>query len=849
SVGSWHDLAKVYAAQAAVVTDPAAKTSALRELARLQETRALGSEVADTYRAMLALHPTDSGALEALERVALTTGDRRTLSQVDLRLSQQAEAAPTRASYLTRLAESLEVAGDYEGALQALRDALQAEPDNVGATRNFARVANELDDPNAVADAARREASQTQSPEKAAKLLVRGAKVRIERLDDRGGAQEDLERALELDPDDPEAASLLTRMLRQKKEIPRLGDLLARAAGSAKSGERIASLWMQVADLQADELSNLPGAISSLNRVLRVAPNHISTLRRLATLYERDGQWAEAVSLLTKVVKLAPDKQVLRDAHLDLARIQQDRLDEPARALTSLQAVLSIDADNSQALNRLSRLQESEGKVGPARETVERLVRVAKSDTDRADALVRMAHLEDHAQNEDAAQTALLAALALQGPGSESALELKSRINSPTGWDRYARALGEFLSRATPRGEDAAPVYLELARVQQDHLQRADTAIELLRAGIDQGVSPLTLRVDLCARLRGARRYEEAIDELRVLLDEDITRVDTYRDLARCFDALRARNETRLSVMPLQVLGAASDREKAHLSQHPPMPASAAPGSLTPELVAGLMQRTEGTDAAQELLIHVVDALGKIYAPDLEAYGLTPRDKVLPKHQNSLRQVADRVAVIMGVEQFDLYIHRVRTRGVAVELTSPPSLLVPASVADLPEPQQVFLLARPLLAIAQRLHAIEKLTPRELEVSLASAARNVSPGYGAGLTSEDILDERAKRLHKSLPRRSRKAVEAVASRYVEAPRVDFVRWTEGIQRTSRRLACLLSDDLPSCVELLQRMERELGGLHGPALVKGSPAVADLVRYWVSADAMTVRQTLGMLDNE
>src|SRR5690606_37328553 len=134
-----------------------------------------------------------------------------------------------------------------------------------------------------------------------------------------------------------------------------------RAAGSAKSPDRIATLWMDVARIQADTLDNVPGAISSLNRVLRTAPNHVSTLRMLAALYERDQQWNESVNLLSRVVQLAPDREVLRDAHMQLAAIWDERLGETARALVSLQAVLALDANHRDALMRLVDVQEREG--------------------------------------------------------------------------------------------------------------------------------------------------------------------------------------------------------------------------------------------------------------------------------------------------------------------------------------------------------------------------------------------------------------------------------------------------------------------------------------------------------
>jgi hypothetical protein len=172
--------------------------------------------------------------------------------------------------------------------------------------------------------------------------------------------------------------------------------------------------------------------------------------------------------------------------------------------------------------------------------------------------------------------------------------------------------------------------------------------------------------------------------------------------------------------------------------------------------------------------------------------------------------------------------------------------LVPSTVAELPHEERVFHLAQPLVAVSLGLHALDKLTPRELEVALASVTRRFSDQYGTGLTNEDDLDRQGKRIYKALPRRSRKVLQEVALRYAQAPRLDFARWAEGVVATSRRVASILSGDLPASVRALQRSERELSSLEGRDLVEASPMIADLLRFWMSDDAMRLRQTFGMV---
>jgi tetratricopeptide (TPR) repeat protein len=845
---AWAELGQVQHSLAHVYTEPETKATALRELARLQELHGqlVAGDPAETHRAVLTLVARDRASISALERIAIERHDRRMLLEVDQVLAVEADDKVTRAFHLVRMGESLEAEGADEEALDAFRTVLEFDPENLAATRGLSRIAEGSGDPTVIAEAARREARIATDGEASARLLVRSAALRIDKLDDREGARRDLERALELAPDNAEAASRLSDLLRKLREYAVLADLLSRAATSAKSSERVTTLWAEVGELQAQHLDNLPGALSSLTRVLRAAPNHIPALRKLAELYERDAQWTEAVSLLSRVVQLAPDRTVLRDAHLALATIWAERLNETPRALVSLQAVLALDPENTSALARLSDLQEHEGKTDYAIDTARKLLVVAKDDTVRAEGYLRLARLSDLRGDDRGAEQALLDAVALEGPGSESALELKVRLATPTGWDRYAKALFQHLERLTSQAEDTTAVHLELARVLHDQLGRPKEAVDLLRSAIASSKNPSTLRMDLATRLRANGDHAAAIDELRTMLREDLARTDVWREIVRNFEAMHRVAEARHALMPLAVLGAATSAEQRLLTERAREPLSSSPGSLAGDILLQLGPKGPSEDAAYSLLVALLEALPKMATVDLEAYGLSARDKVMTRHGHPQRNLADRIASIVGAGEFDLFVHRVRTRGVAVELGEPPIVLVPASIAELPIPQQIFLLARPIVAIARKVHPIEKLTPRELEVLMAAAARSISPGYGTGLTNEEDLEGQSKRIQKVLSRRGRKSVADLARAYTESPRLDFVRWVDDLTKITQRIAGILSDDLGACVEVIQRRDRDLSGLSGREVVARSREASDLTRFWVSEAALLLRQRLGML---
>jgi hypothetical protein len=293
------------------------------------------------------------------------------------------------------------------------------------------------------------------------------------------------------------------------------------------------------------------------------------------------------------------------------------------------------------------------------------------------------------------------------------------------------------------------------------------------------------------------------------------------------------------------VLGAATDADRALLAQEPPRPASARAAGLA-DVLEHLGTPTPEQEAAAKLMRSIESALPKLFVPDLESFGLAARDRITSRSGHPLRDLADRIATALGLESFDLYVHHDRQRGMALEMGAPPLLVVPASLTDLPLPQQVFAIARPLVHLARGLGLVEKLTPRELEVLLASAARHVRAGFGGGLTSEELLEEQSKRLYKQLARRQRRPMEEAAQAYVDVGRVDFPRWVRGAHRTAIRIAALLADDLAGSLEVLRRIDREGPGTSGAAWIEASDVARDLVVFWASKPAMHLRRHAGLL---
>ncbi|HEY6079514.1 MAG TPA: hypothetical protein VIW29_11955 [Polyangiaceae bacterium] len=844
----WEPLAKVYATEARVLSEPGPRIAALAELGRLEETKGVGTEEERkaAYFAILQLAPQDLTALSALERIALESGDASLLAHVDAKQAALAEDPELKAALLTRLAEALERSGD-PSALEVWRGAIAADPESISAARGITRLAERTGDPALLEEASAHEARVTGDNDIAARLLVRSAIVRAER-GEVDAAVRLLRQALEQNPDFEAAAAKLTELLVARGAIDDLIALLTNAANAATQPTRVASLWSVVSDLYASRKKDVPAALATLHRAQNLVPGHAGTLVKLAELYASDKQWAEAVDRLKQGLGHASSDELKVDIHLRLAAILQDQLGDPERALGSLNAALALDSGSRLALSRLARLELQRGKGDQAAELAARLVRVSPELGQRVEALTLLGDLERGRGQNAAAVQAYEQAVALSGLAGSAAERFRTltaeqaKRGEPPSHARYAGALRSYAEQHPAPTPELTALYVELARVLGDDMAQPEQAAQALERGLGGAAGDPDLARAYARRLLSAQRYQDAIQGFRRALTLDVFQPEAFRGLSEAWRAQGRAAEATCAVGVVVALGAGNDLERSAVSSRVVRAAAQAPGSLDASELSSI-DVNPATSTASVLLAALGDAAGKVYAPDLERWGLSPRDKLTQKSGHPLRALTERVAAVFGVESYDLYLHRAHAGAVQLELTDPVSVLVPASVAGLPEPVAVFALARAFASLARGLAAIERLDVDELRLLLGGAARGADASFGSGTPDDERLGSMQRRVAKAMPWLGRGAIEEAARAYASAPPHDVSEWLLGARMTSARVAAIVCDDVVAAADMLRRSEQGAAG--AGAQFAARRLLGDMLGFWVSDAAFAMKRRLGM----
>lgn len=843
--GEHEALIDLYARQHAIVTGAGAKVAAMHERARLLEQHRAHDtdELIETYSTILATRSDDHRALEGLENLALRTGKAKALAGVDARLARLAPQADLRAAYLTRRAEAIEVGGNPE-ALQAYREALRLDPRSRGALRGLTRVAELLRDDEALSDAAERRAEIAADPRAAADAWTRAGTIKAERLEDHAAAIADFDRALAKWPDHTEAAGWLSRVMRDLGRHRSLAERLVRTAESCTEPERSAALWMEVASLQATELDDPSGAQASLQRLLASQGRHAEAMLELGRLYVTDRRADEAAALLTRCLATDPSDETRHAAHSLMAEAHE-RAGRTDDAFSHYSAALRARPDDVPLLRRVARLQLDHGHHAAAADAAGRLLSLRPEGAERVEALRWVAEAQLGLGKKDEAIDTLAEAVAIQGPRSAAAQQLVEHVDTREHWERYVDALLAYLNERAPSGRARVALFEEIAQIQHERLGDDNAAMSTLIRGLRDSEGDAGLRMRLAQRLVSAQRAGDAISQLQILLVDEVGRIDAWRLMARSYGELGRPREHALALGGVAAIGEARPEEIEALKGWRPHTRAIRPGALVPAAWVELQLGGDPQTAIANLMASICDGLGKLRAPDLSAWGVASRDRIAPRSEHPLRVLVDRVASFFAVEELDVYVHRHQGRGVGIENTSRPALLLPIWLGELHESQQVFLLTQALAHIARGTYPVHLMAPRELAMTVAAAIRTVSPGYGGSLAPGEALDDRARLLLRGVPRRKRKMLEGAASVCASMPQIEpgvMVHW---LHQTAGRLAAVVCDDIQGAVGVIRRTD-ELGQDRGGELLNRSPVIADLLRVWMSQPAMTVRRRIGLV---
>lgn len=468
-------------------SDGAEKARAFAEVGRLY-----AAELDDRDQALVAFatalgeDPTSDEVAAEIEQVAGsdTKQWQEALSSLEDSALAAALSPAARSALLLRMARWYDTRiGRSDHALVALQKIVSSDPANDHAQELIGAIYERAQQwPEFVSTLlARADASIVAG--RARDFRVRAAELASAKLNDTARAVALLRQVVEEDPGHERACDAYGKLLEAEGDVQALRKLYERRVESLTGAAKVVAL-LRLADLTAEQLGDVDGAIQHFEMALAVDGRCLDALRGLDRIFSRTGRSRELLEVLARQEDLSATPRQKVQVLLRKATLWDEEFVDHEKASDALEAVLAIDPGNDVALTNLARHCRVLGRWDALVRTLERHAQVSGDESRRIELLLQRARVL--AENIGSPQQAIGAyeAVLERAPGHAEALEALARLRERAGDASSALAAIESLAARATTPEARAEQWLRAARVLESRGD-FDGAIERLKHALD----------------------------------------------------------------------------------------------------------------------------------------------------------------------------------------------------------------------------------------------------------------------------------------------------------------------------------------------------------------------------
>ena len=853
--GSAPQLANALALTADAYASGMMAQRALEGLAQLFAWTLPPSDDYEPWERLLALGSTDVAGLDALVRRAhdrVLANDRAAIQTTIRALQRRVELASDATEKLVfhlDLARVLRRAGATPEAGGHCKKALAADPKSLTGASLLAEIAAELDDEDA-AIVASRAMADILADDKARADFLRDAADLCASRGEKDVAAELLEQALRADPEAVQTAARLSDVQRGRGAFAELARVLHDVLSKATSAEAIVPIASELADVARNNLKDPMLAISALERVREVSPNHVPSLFLLAELFIGQRAWDKALVALAQTIDATDERAEKLVALVGRASIYRRVMNQPALAEQELRAALEIDPHDTRAIRGLLDLGDLVSKDERAT-LLGRLVVGETGSTERLQALLELADTRRAMGDASGAEGALVEAAALSPDA-----RMLERIRAVVGRDSQtlARVLSRAVARAHEGGRAIDPTWLvALGGIELD-LGRYDEAIERFEEALRADDSRDDARVALARALVARGRHEPAIEALVPVIVSPTRRMPIDTDLVRLFESSLSgagRSAEQWVARELRaVAGDLAPNEQAELDARI-RNVGQVEGLSGASLRRSVMPGSLGRHPIWEVAQIAVPFAGKLARVGLAEMGSSTRDRVKPRTPHPIRPLFERVARAFELTELELAVSD-HVTAPAIACEDVPWVIVPAALGATSDAHAMAALARPMARIALGVPWLGALGSHEVLALLVAFARQVAPGFSARPKErvEPLVEDFDLRARRAIDRKRRRMLEELAPVLDRASAIDEAAFAEAVAATEARAAFLLSGSLRASLDAVAPTDAALAEalrIPGPpslAAVFGRASSRDLASFALQRETTALRRSLG-----
>ena len=547
---AWEELLLIYELQTEESEDDEERLELYRRMARINAERLGQPEVAvKSFEKVLELHPGDDEALGTLENIYAASAQFDELLGVFQTRFEMAEEDEQRCSLLKEMAriheEGLE---DSDSAAAAFRQVLELQPDDEEALAALERMATEGERWQELVDilVTRREYSEG---DESVDITFQLSRLYSEKLDQPASAIEELRSVLDenpghhaaLDSLEPfldseelqgDVALLMEPHLQQNEDFPRLARVLVIILENEEEPDARVELYKRLANIQQDELDQLPQAMESLGSALELAPadrDLWDQLDPLAELTDQNEILAEKLSTAYRSEDL--DDISRTDLAARLAEIYDIRLGELEKAREFHEHVLEADPAAHRAFEALENLFNSTEKWDEILDLYRRQSERIDDPSQQRELLLKICFIyEDVLEQKDDAIEWYVRVLDIDPEDDAANAALENLYAQTEKWRELADLLETKLGRA--EGDRALELRYQLGELLQTHLDDPSNALDYY----EEVLHTHPTHVGAQSALEGLLENSELRQRVAAILEPIYEDQDSSAELARVLE-------------------------------------------------------------------------------------------------------------------------------------------------------------------------------------------------------------------------------------------------------------------------------------------------------------------------
>ncbi len=548
--GAWTDLAAVYEAVLADVTDPDERRGVMTRLAEVWEKNLVNETAAMTwYGRAFEIDPADESLLIQIEMLAGSSGNFKLLLDILLAAAGACGDAE-RKVYLWH--KALETARDK------LADLAQAE--------QIGKWILEIQEGDRVALAAldamyvdqsrwtdllailEREVRFADYDEEKIGFLMRVGALQRDRLDNSDGAVAAFTAILKADEMHRDALTALSRLHEQRNEWEHLFNVLSRLADGESTGDARAVIQRRMAVLAEEKLERPETALSLWEEVSHVETSDVVALRNLQRLYAAAGDWTSFVEACDRELPLVADEPARSGELLRaIAGAAETELGDTFQAQAAWRRILDMSPREMDALQALRRLYRESGDSQSLWRILESLVDTGLIGGDDLLALEReLAELlTGDLRKLDEAIVWWNRILEISADDMDALKKLEGLYDETGRFDQCVGIIKRIVA-LTADDQEKAAMLGRAAEIQADRMKDLAAAAQTLQSVV--GI--IGNNMEVSEKLQDLYNRLESWDELcQVLVDRDALlkdpddRVNNFADCARIYEDRKGVHE------------------------------------------------------------------------------------------------------------------------------------------------------------------------------------------------------------------------------------------------------------------------------------------------------------------